>query len=283
MPQIGLDSGLLAGPSGYQGQSPPADFETQRLQFLDLSERPVSNLARGQLGHRVPGRAASTRARSRASGSSTSATRRSPRSSSTTRTAATPPGRATSSSTATSLFARGTRHRRRHARRRLAVRRHARSGRRGGPACHRRQRPAEPDVEAFIDLPCGSHTATGVPDPANDRLIIYSTPSSGACDGIDVIEIPLDDPSPASVPPLRGGGRPDRLPRHRRHPRRRPARRRVPAARASRSGAWLRPTVVRRSTRSCSTRRTSMSAREGHQHRPLGGVLQRRHDADLRP
>ena len=58
--------------------------------------------------------------------------------------------------------------------------------------------PAQPDVETFIDLPCGSHTATAVPDLENDRLIIYSSASSGACDGIDVIEIPLDDPSQAS-------------------------------------------------------------------------------------
>ena len=58
--------------------------------------------------------------------------------------------------------------------------------------------PTAPEVEAFIDLPCGSHTATGVPDPANDRLIVYSTPSNGACDGIDIIEIPLGDPSAAS-------------------------------------------------------------------------------------
>jgi hypothetical protein len=58
--------------------------------------------------------------------------------------------------------------------------------------------PTAPEVDAFIDLPCGSHTATGVPDPANDRLIVYSTPSSGACDGIDVVEIPLGDPSAAS-------------------------------------------------------------------------------------
>ncbi|HYI19378.1 MAG TPA: hypothetical protein VD836_11750 [Solirubrobacteraceae bacterium] len=58
--------------------------------------------------------------------------------------------------------------------------------------------PTAPETDAFIDLPCGSHTATGVPDPANDRLIVYSTPSSGACSGIDVIEIPVDDPEAAS-------------------------------------------------------------------------------------
>ncbi len=58
--------------------------------------------------------------------------------------------------------------------------------------------PREPDVVAFIDLPCGSHTATGVPDPANDRLIVYSTPSNGNCDGIDVINIPLKNPAAAA-------------------------------------------------------------------------------------
>ena len=58
--------------------------------------------------------------------------------------------------------------------------------------------PENPDVEAFIDLPCGSHTATGVPDPANDRLIVYSTPSSGACSGIDVVEIPVGNLAAAS-------------------------------------------------------------------------------------
>lgn len=49
---------------------------------------------------------------------------------------------------------------------------------------------------------CGSHTATLVPDLANDRLIVYSNNSSGGgrpiCDTIDVIEVPLQDPSQAS-------------------------------------------------------------------------------------
>jgi hypothetical protein len=58
--------------------------------------------------------------------------------------------------------------------------------------------PSQPDVEAFIDLPCGSHTATAVPDVENGRLIIYSSSSSGLCDGIDVIVIPLADPAAAS-------------------------------------------------------------------------------------
>jgi hypothetical protein len=57
--------------------------------------------------------------------------------------------------------------------------------------------PAAPRVAKYIPLECGSHTATGVPDPRNGRLIVYSTPSSGQCDGIDVISIPLDDPDSA--------------------------------------------------------------------------------------
>jgi hypothetical protein len=49
-----------------------------------------------------------------------------------------------------------------------------------------------------VDLACGSHTATAVPDPANNRLLVYNSGSSGACQGIEVIEIPLDDPGSAS-------------------------------------------------------------------------------------
>jgi hypothetical protein len=44
---------------------------------------------------------------------------------------------------------------------------------------------------------CGSHTASGVPDVANNRLVIYSSPSNVLCSGIDIIEIPLDDPGSA--------------------------------------------------------------------------------------
>ncbi|MPY79970.1 MAG: hypothetical protein GEV04_16230 [Actinophytocola sp.] len=49
---------------------------------------------------------------------------------------------------------------------------------------------------------CGSHTQTVAPDLANNRLIIYSNNSSGGgraiCDTINVLEVPLDDPSSAS-------------------------------------------------------------------------------------
>jgi hypothetical protein len=54
--------------------------------------------------------------------------------------------------------------------------------------------PGNPDLVASVDLTCGSHTATGVPDLSNRRLIVYSTPSSGACEGIDIVEVPLSRP-----------------------------------------------------------------------------------------
>lgn len=53
-------------------------------------------------------------------------------------------------------------------------------------------------LPATADMParCGSHTATGVPDLANDRLLIYN--SGGGCAGIDIVEVPLDDPASAA-------------------------------------------------------------------------------------
>jgi hypothetical protein len=54
-----------------------------------------------------------------------------------------------------------------------------------------------PELVASVDLTCGSHTATGVPDLRNRRLMIYSTPSSAACEGIDIVEVPLSRPNEA--------------------------------------------------------------------------------------
>ncbi len=54
-----------------------------------------------------------------------------------------------------------------------------------------------PEFVAYIPTQCGSHTATAVPDKAGKRLIVYSTPSSGACPGVDVISIPYQDPAAA--------------------------------------------------------------------------------------
>jgi LVIVD repeat len=54
--------------------------------------------------------------------------------------------------------------------------------------------PGNPELKASIDLACGSHTASGVPDLKNRRLLVYSTPSSGTCEGIDIVEVPLSRP-----------------------------------------------------------------------------------------
>ena len=43
---------------------------------------------------------------------------------------------------------------------------------------------------------CGSHTASGVPDLDNDRLLIYN--SGSGCDGIDIVEVPLSNPGAAT-------------------------------------------------------------------------------------
>jgi len=73
--------------------------------------------------------------------------------------------------------------------------------------------PTEPDVIGFVDLLCGSHTETLVPDLENDRLLVYSNSSAGtflgggtppdphqpdSCRGFDIVEVPLSDPASAS-------------------------------------------------------------------------------------
>jgi hypothetical protein len=60
--------------------------------------------------------------------------------------------------------------------------------------------PTNPQALTFVPTLCGSHTATGVPDAANNRLLVYNSPSSGSpgCRGIDIVEVPLDDPAAAS-------------------------------------------------------------------------------------
>jgi hypothetical protein len=45
---------------------------------------------------------------------------------------------------------------------------------------------------------CGSHTATLVPDVANGAVYVYNSASSGLCPGIDIVKIPLGDPSAAA-------------------------------------------------------------------------------------
>src|SRR5688500_17979152 len=57
---------------------------------------------------------------------------------------------------------------------------------------------SDPDLVDSIDLPCGSHTLTAVPDEGNDRLLVYSSSSSNSCPWIDINEVPLDDPASSS-------------------------------------------------------------------------------------
>jgi hypothetical protein len=88
--------------------------------------------------------------------------------------------------------------------------------------------PVNPDVIGFIDTPCGSHTETLVPDLENDRLLIYSNSSANTtfgdpapgeippnCRGIDIIEVPLDDPDSASYLRFEPAGDPDEDIEHR--------------------------------------------------------------------
>jgi hypothetical protein len=67
--------------------------------------------------------------------------------------------------------------------------------------------PLDPDLVAAVDLPQGSHTATGVPDLANDRLLIYNSASSGANPGIDIVEVPLGAPQDAAFLRFEPAGR----------------------------------------------------------------------------
>jgi hypothetical protein len=90
--------------------------------------------------------------------------------------------------------------------------------------------PQNPDVVAFVDMPCGSHTETVVPDLENDRLLVYSNSSSGAtfggdpgttlhsCAGYDIVEVPLDDPSAASYLRFEAAGDPAGDPEEEHHP-----------------------------------------------------------------
>jgi hypothetical protein len=64
---------------------------------------------------------------------------------------------------------------------------------------------------------CGTHTLTSVPDVAHNRLVIYNATSGGnallppqdqACDWIDIVQVPLNNPAAASHvrrEPLEGG------------------------------------------------------------------------------
>jgi hypothetical protein len=57
----------------------------------------------------------------------------------------------------------------------------------------------DPDLIASVDLACGSHTQTMVPDLANNRLLVYVGSSSGACQNFDIVEVPLANPAGAAL------------------------------------------------------------------------------------
>ena len=71
--------------------------------------------------------------------------------------------------------------------------------------------PANPDLIHSVDISnarmqadfgingCGSHTATLVPDIAEDRLLVYNSGSSGSCTGFEIVDVPLDDITAADV------------------------------------------------------------------------------------
>ncbi len=67
--------------------------------------------------------------------------------------------------------------------------------------------PTSPVLMAAVQTACGSHTATGVPDLVNNRLLVYNSPSSGACPGIDIVEVPLSDPGGSSYLRFEPAGR----------------------------------------------------------------------------
>ena len=66
--------------------------------------------------------------------------------------------------------------------------------------------PADPDLVAAVELPCGSHTLTGAGISAGNAIVYSNNSSSGGCTGgdpagdfMDVIAVPLADPSGASL------------------------------------------------------------------------------------
>jgi uncharacterized repeat protein (TIGR01451 family) len=65
----------------------------------------------------------------------------------------------------------------------------------------------DPALVASVNLQCGSHTATGVPDLANNRLLIYNSGSSSTCPQIDIVQIPLATPSAAALVRVEPNGR----------------------------------------------------------------------------
>jgi hypothetical protein len=79
----------------------------------------------------------------------------------------------------------------------------------GGPACFDISNLQDPKLVASVEPPCGSHTATGVPDPASGRLIVYNQTFGGPSHFFDIVSVPLATPAAAKLlrqEPLEGEG-----------------------------------------------------------------------------
>jgi uncharacterized repeat protein (TIGR01451 family) len=66
---------------------------------------------------------------------------------------------------------------------------------------------ANPALVASVDLPCGSKTASAVPDLANNRLLIYNSGASSTCPQIEIVQVPLANPAAASMLRIEPNGR----------------------------------------------------------------------------
>jgi hypothetical protein len=56
-----------------------------------------------------------------------------------------------------------------------------------------------PQLVASINLECGTHTLTAVPDLGNRRLLVYGSSSNNPCEWLDVVEVPLSRPQESEL------------------------------------------------------------------------------------
>jgi hypothetical protein len=56
-----------------------------------------------------------------------------------------------------------------------------------------------PQLVASINLECGTHTLTAVPDLGNRRLLVYGSSSNTPCEWLDVVEVPLSRPEESEL------------------------------------------------------------------------------------
>jgi hypothetical protein len=56
-----------------------------------------------------------------------------------------------------------------------------------------------PQLVASINLECGTHTLTAVPDLGNRRLLVYGSSSNAPCEWLDIVEVPLSRPQESEL------------------------------------------------------------------------------------